>query len=155
MYELSIDRVNFKPLAIGILGNGQYLRFRAFGSSMLPFIKSGDVLSVSPVRKMRRGDVVLYCADDDRMVVHRVTCALGNGKWLVQGDALSKPDGVVFGRNILGCVVALDRSGRRIPVDTGIHRWLGLLWLSTLPLSRRIYLELVKLKAKIRSRLRT
>lgn len=157
MYTVGVERADFKPLVVDILRSGQQLRFRASGKSMLPFIRSGDVLHIDSDSPVRYGDVILFCAGDERLVVHRVVRVVrerGEAGVVVRGDALSVPDGFFPVREILGRVVALDRRGRTICVDAGLQRWLGLLWLSTWPLSHRLYFGLVRLKERTHSKLR-
>ena len=116
MYTIGIERADFKPLVVDILRSGQQLRFRASGSSMLPFIRSGDVLLVDPGSPVRYGDVILFCAGDERLIVHRVTRVVrahGEASVVVRGDALSRHDGVFHVREVLGRVSAFDRGEHR------------------------------------------
>jgi hypothetical protein len=71
---------------------------------------------------------------------------------LVQGDAWRYPDGLVLLDDVMGRVVALERGGRRVTLDAGVQRLLGLLWVVLSPLSHRIYSVLLTLVRKVRRR---
>lgn len=46
---------------------------------MYPFIKDGDVITVSPLRArgLRVGEVAAFRSGEDRLVIHRVIAATG------------------------------------------------------------------------------
>ena len=50
----------FKDLAADILGQGSYLRFRAHGNSMAPFIRNGDTILVEPKRRAKCVSEILF-----------------------------------------------------------------------------------------------
>ena len=109
---------------------------------MFPFIRDGEVLLVRPCPIVRRGDVVLCDAGEGRVLAHRVlrVCqANGRSMVLLQGDACAGPDGLLPMDNVIGCVTAVERGERRIRLDAGLYRWLGIFWIGLAPLRRRIY----------------
>ena len=144
MYELKVGQCQFRELAARILDGGSVLRFRAYGASMYPFIKDGDIIEVWRVdaSAVRRGDVVLCHQRNGRIVVHRVVgSSRKNGPvtLAVQGDALTRPDGLFFSEQVLGRVVAVERKGKRIRLDTGFQQIAGALWVGLSPISRWLY----------------
>ena len=103
---------------------------RVRGSSMLPWVRSGDVAVIrrGSLDAVRCGDVVLF-ARDDRLVVHRLIEKRGEfaaERFLIKGDAHPKADGLFGSEEILGRVVRIYRGGRRIELDSPGQLALGL-----------------------------
>jgi signal peptidase I len=108
------------------------LRLAALGSSMVPAIFPGDVLTIRTLNtnEILSGEVVL-CARGDRFVVHRVVReaqASGEPRWITRGDTLIVDDPPVTDRELLGRVVAIERNGkqwvlRRPLLSERIVRW--------------------------------
>jgi hypothetical protein len=110
-----------------VLARGADFRFRVKGFSMLPFIHDGDVITLAPMIKEKPavGKVVAFIRPGSgNLVVHRVVGKLGS-KFIIQGDnTAGQPDGLVLPPEILGCVVRVERSGRRVYLGLG---WEGYL----------------------------
>ena len=122
----------FATLSADLLHAGIALRFTAQGSSMLPLLRSGDILVVKPVddSRLKIGDVVLCAVSTDRVVAHRIIRRRTeeNGlAFLVQGDRVGKPDGWIPQAQVLGRVDYLERSGRQINLQSGPGRLLGMM----------------------------
>ena len=116
---------------------GVSTRFVAHGGSMSPWIRDGDVVTVTPLDSApaRVGDVVAYRRKrSDRLIVHRLV-RRSNGAWIPQGDRLPAPDGPVADTEILGVVSRVERKGRPTYVPRG-HLALLLARLSRLALNR-------------------
>jgi signal peptidase I len=109
-------------LAAQVLRRGAPLRIKARGGSMLPFMWDGDVALVTPAgaTKIRVGDIVCYELPG-RLFLHRVIDRDGDG-FVAKGDALRFTD-VIDRRQLLGRVVAIERSGRITRLDTRAARW--------------------------------
>lgn len=106
----------FDDLAADILGQGSYLRFRAHGNSMAPFIRNGDTILVEPKKasEMCIGDIVFYRRAGGRHVAHRLIGKSGNDGSLVlttRGDNLRHLDASVFPEQVLGRVVRIESQG--------------------------------------------
>lgn len=110
-------------LAGPFLQRGHTLRLRARGSSMLPFLRDGDVLEIRPVSpvEIRVGDVICYEPSPGELCLHRVVARDGRG-FVTRGDALTHVE-VVPGASVLGRVRAVERSGRAWRLDTWAARW--------------------------------
>jgi len=106
---------------------GLPFRFSAGGYSMTPFIRDGDVITVSPLalHAPRRGDVVAFIhPKTNRLCLHRVLSVHG-GSFFIQGDNMpERPDGVIPREAILGRVTGLERAGRRVRLGLGPERLL-------------------------------
>ena len=153
MYDLAIKGSDFGPLAAAILDRGHSVRFQAHGSSMLPFIRDGDILYIQPTSKIRRGDVVLRADAAGHIIAHRVMKVLEKSTGAIvitQGDACREPDKMGAVSQILGTVVTAERAGKLMRLDAGIYHWLGLVWLGTSPWSLKLYALLGALRRRIR-----
>jgi hypothetical protein len=105
-------------LAEEVLRSGGELRLRVTGSSMLPAVWPGDILSVrsQDVANALPGDIVLL-KRKGRLVSHRVvqrTLCQDRIQWVTRGDRLGYDDAPVFSHEVLGRVTAIVRGSRRI-----------------------------------------
>ncbi len=99
---------------------GAGLRFQARGFSMHPFVRDGDVITVSPLsgRPLVPGDIVAFVSPaTEKLAVHRLVGRAAAG-YLVRGDNAAESDGVVGKADLLGVVMRVERNGR--PVRTGL-----------------------------------
>jgi hypothetical protein len=106
-----------------VLARGVPFRFEARGYSMLPFLRSGDVLTISPLRRsVRLGDVVAFVAGAGRgLVVHRV-CGRHAGRFDIRADNARDPADIVPAGAVLGVVTRAERGGRRVHLGLGPER---------------------------------
>lgn len=107
-----------------VLAKGVPFRFKARGFSMSPFIKDGDVLTVSPLTKTppALGSVVAYLDPHARqLVVHRIIGKKG-GCYRIQGDTALIADRPVPQANILGTVQRVERKGKMRRFGIGPER---------------------------------
>ena len=97
---------------------------------MAPFIRDRDVLTIAPLggREPDVGEVVAFTlSDTGHLAIHRVVARV-NGGWLIRGDNTAQADGVVFGEQLLGRVVRVERNGRGVRVGLGEERvWIAAL----------------------------
>ena len=127
-----------------------HLRFKAMGSSMLPSIAAGDILTFRSVTpgQLVPGQIVLM-QDGDRLVAHRLLYH-AQGLLTTMGDSLRVPDAPLSITQLLGVldahqrgshVLALDGDHRRLLPRTS--RWL----LRNIPLAHRIARRFPRLAA--------
>jgi signal peptidase I len=95
-------------LAAEILRAGDSIRLQVLGSSMLPSIWPGDVVSIDKVSvdEIVPGDIVVY-ERDDRLFVHRLLSktASSNGiRWETRGDSMPQNDPPFSEGQLLGRV---------------------------------------------------
>lgn len=106
------------------LRKGSCIRLTANGFSMLPFIRDGDVVTVSasPGISLVSGRVIAFIHPQTaRLVIHRLL-GRDNGCYLVKGDSVFSADGLIPGKSILGCVTKIERNGRRVSFGLGPER---------------------------------
>ncbi|HXH05841.1 MAG TPA: S24/S26 family peptidase, partial [Vicinamibacterales bacterium] len=103
------DTAWFARLVASLLASGRAVRFRAEGDSMAPAIEDGDDVIVAPVADPAPGDILL-CRSGDRLVVHRLIASEGSDgarRFILQGDAVPRPDPPVDRADVLGRVVGV------------------------------------------------
>lgn len=99
-----------------ILEHGDEACFKVSGHSMIPLVRTGDVVRLSPLawRGARPGDVVaVRQTPGDRLLIHRVI-RREPGRWTVRGDSNLQADGVFTEAEIVGVVCAVVRRGREV-----------------------------------------
>lgn len=124
--EILLNRQDLLGLVTSASQKGVPISFCAKGFSMSPFVRDGDIVTVSPLRDSlpKIGDVVAFhCTLTDRLVVHRVICKKGNS-YHMQGDSVPMPDGIVPIDNIIGLVTKLERNGEKVSIGLGPERFL-------------------------------
>jgi signal peptidase I len=140
-------------LAAEIVRTFGVLRLRVFGTSMVPSIFPGDLVSVqrSSVSEISRGEIVLY-SREGRFFAHRVVaCTNGPDQPLLitRGDRLDHNDPPVCSAELLGRVTSVQRGigkdDRRLAFsvqDFGSN-YLMLLALRTSDRATYLYLRLI------------
>ena len=94
------------------------VRLRVFGTSMVPSILPGDLISVerTDLFEISPGEIVLYLRDG-RLFVHRVVAHAGSQdapRLITRGDRLSCNDPLVSSSELLGRVTSIQtHDGRR------------------------------------------
>jgi len=124
--ELSLSGPALKELMQAVLRKNVPFRFRARGFSMAPFIKDGDVLTVSPVPDPPPGlgDVAAFLHPiSGRLAVHRIVARKKSG-YRMKGDGMDAADGLVPRANIIGIIRKVERNGHRVLLGLGPERFL-------------------------------
>jgi signal peptidase I len=123
-HELRLSGRGLRQLLEAVLEKRRSFRFRATGFSMSPFIKDGDVLTLSPLArgKPRLGDIVAFPnATTNGLVVHRVVEIEGDCA-MTKGDNADWPDGRVPLGDVLARVTLVERGGRNVRRGLGAER---------------------------------
>jgi len=106
------------------LAKGAGFRFKVKGFSMLPFIRDGDVVTMSPTSKFPVGfgkSVAFIDSKTNKLVIHRII-GKNKGLYLIKGDNAFGADGLIPKENILGCVTKIERNGKNIFLGLGSER---------------------------------
>lgn len=113
-----------------LLDDGLSVRLKVTGSSMSPFVRSGDLVTLAPPgdHPIRRGDVVGVLVGHRWLVIHRVVAAAPESL-VTRGDALGRPDEAVSRGAIVARLARVERRGRRIRLGLGPERTV-IAWLS-------------------------
>jgi len=122
---LSLPGTALVEIMKAVHSRGLPFRFRAGGCSMAPFIRDGDIISVSPFssRLPGMGDVVAFLHPETNLLcIHRVL-SCNKGALLIQGDnSPGKPDGIIPIKAIIGHVTKVERNGKRVMLGLGPER---------------------------------
>ncbi len=130
-------------MAREILAQGHSFRFLAPGTSMSPFIRNGDVVTIVPFDTAAcvPGDIVAFVQPENgRLIVHRII-DVADDRCRIKGDNNPGDDGFLSSDAIIGTVARLERGGREVRFGLGPERVLiallsrrGLLSGCTLPI---------------------
>lgn len=104
-----------------VLEKGYAFRFKLKGSSMLPFLKEGDSITVYPLKEIppQRGIIAAFVhPDKGKLAVHRVIDKKGSC-FVLKGDNNRSDDGMVPIDKILGCLGKVERNGKRVSFGMG------------------------------------
>lgn len=118
-------------LAAEVLHRFGEVRLVAHGSSMIPSIYPGDLLTVrsESIANARTGEIVLFLLEG-RWFVHRVVRQWPEGNRVVfatRGDALTREDPSLDGTQLLGRVTSIVRRGKPVKVATRVSPGLKVL----------------------------
>jgi len=122
--ELVLSGSDLHDLICDVLSKEMPFRFKARGSSMSPFIKDGDVLTICPKRRkfFIKGTVVAYNhRKQNKIVIHRIIGKI-NDTTELKGDNTVGDADVVNENDILGYVSKVERSGRKTHIGLGPGR---------------------------------
>ncbi len=98
-----------------VLARGSSVRLRAGGASMQPCLRDGDILLIgAPARPLKTGDVAAFTAPPDgALLIHRLI-GVRDGSLRFKGDGVRFVDPPVRGEDVLGIVLFVERSGRKV-----------------------------------------
>ena len=119
--ERTISGPDFVEVIKAVIERGSSLRFTAKGYSMTPFIKCGDIITISPLKDkiIAIGTIVAFInPENNKLVVHRVIARARNG-YLIKGDNVFEADGLIPQCNILGRVKRVEHKSIAIPLGLG------------------------------------
>jgi len=124
--ELSLTGSVFIELLQATLAKGVPFRFRARGFSMDPFIRDGDVITVSPLGEDSPGlgDVVAFVQREiEKLFIHRVI-RIKENSYFIKGDNTRGVGSPVPPANVLGLVTRVERGRKRVFIGLGPERFL-------------------------------
>ncbi len=121
-------------LAAEVLQSWGMLQLRAQGTSMLPTVLPGDLLTIEPKtsEQIQAGDIALY-AREGRFFVHRIvskSSVRGQVFLIARGDCMSQQDPPIRETELLGRVTEIRRNGSlRVPTPEvpSFHRFFACL----------------------------
>ena len=132
-----------------IIAKGRSMKFQAAGRSMTPFIRDGDLITLSPPFKARldMGDVVgIIDPLTETLVVHRIV-GIRAGKYWIKGDNTSEKSARFFDpRHIYARVTRIERNGKSLRLGLGAERRL-IAMLSRTPPAMRLVVKSLRMLA--------
>ena len=137
------------PEVVRLLEEGERVKLRVKGDSMLPFIVGDrDSVVLCKTELLRKGDIALAHLADGRYVLHRILAVAGKRVTLMG-------DGNLYGTEecgvweIAGIAVKIVRNGKYIACSSAVERRKAALWRILKPFRRYvlgIYRGIEKLK---------
>ena len=124
--DLSLSGPALAELMQAVLHKNVPFRFRAGGFSMAPFIKDGDVLTVTllPERLHGMGRVAVFLHPvSGALAVHRIVAKKKSG-YRLKGDSTDAADGIVPRAKLIGIIRKVERNGRKVLLGLGPERFL-------------------------------
>ena len=119
-----------------MLAHGKKVRLRAKGNSMKPFIYGdSDVLEISPIISLRKGDIVLAKVAGNRYVIHRLV-KINDDNIVLMGDGNLLGQEICHQNEVFGIVENCFRNGRKLNLMSVGMRLAGLGWHLSLPIRR-------------------
>jgi hypothetical protein len=109
-----VSGTDWAALAKALLEKKASIRFQAKGGSMSPFIKDGDLLTLSPLSAKIPGlghVVALIHPLNGKLLVHRAIMKRGDSL-AIKGDNLPAMDCWVRRADLLGVVTRVERNGK-------------------------------------------
>jgi len=105
-------------LAAEVAGAFGRVRLRVSGTSMVPAIRPGDLISVerAGVGEISPGEIVVF-AREGRLIAHRVVARTGSpdeGYLVTRGDRTRRNDALVSSAELVGRITRIERSGSRV-----------------------------------------
>jgi hypothetical protein len=120
--EERADRPLVTRLVSELLREGRPVSLPVTGSSMAPFMRSGDLLSIRPPDvRPRLGDVVVRVEPGERLLIHRVIARRADSL-STRGDAAAAPDPPAPLSGVVGVVEHIERGGRSVGLGLGPER---------------------------------
>jgi hypothetical protein len=107
-----------RELAAEVIREFGEVRLRVTGTSMLPAVWPGDVITArrQSVAELSPGQIVL-CYRNQTFSVHRVIGKCENGL-ITRGDSLAYDDPPFRDAEVLGAVISIDRGGRSVELSS-------------------------------------
>lgn len=141
------------PIAEELIKAGKPVQIKVSGNSMRPFIAGNrDKVVLGAVKKLKKGDVVLYKNSYGEYLLHRI-CSIKDTKCKTIGDYCLHKDNEIDQADIIAVAKLLIRKGKKIPCDSLIWQLYSKLWLALLPV-RSYLLTVHKLYQKTKKQIR-
>ena len=102
---------------------------------MTPFLSSGRdfVYLEAPLRKLKKGDIVLYLRTDGDYVLHRIRYIKGDGYYMI-GDRQTVTEGPVNITQIKALVTGVKRKGKQLSPKSPMWLFFSKVWIRMVPL---------------------
>lgn len=123
MQKLNLGSSDLAELAAEVFSRSGTISFIAMGSSMLPTLRDGDLLTAAPEDpfSIKQGDLLLYRTGDGRAAVHRVSDISrisSHAELTLSSDSDPKDHYRISIEQVMGIIVSAVRDGRSIRIDS-------------------------------------
>lgn len=142
-----IEPEAFAAFLAEALPSGAAIPLIVSGNSMRPFLYSGrdTVYLQATDGEPRRGDIVFYCRDENKYVLHRVKSVSPDGFYAI-GDAQTAVEGPIKKEKILAVVKKVNRKGKIISEKSPVWVFYKKIWLAIYRIRPRVFSLCRKIK---------
>ena len=123
MNDFTIDGTSFYTFLDFIAKHqkASTIRFTGYGTSMTPFIRNGNTLTIKLIDKndkIKKGTVVAVKHIEKKIIIHRII-GIKNNYFQIKGDNRKLQDGWYPKESIIGVITEIKReSGKRVQFPT-------------------------------------
>lgn len=138
------------PLIKETISKGKSIRFSVTGNSMFPlFVNRRDSVTVSPVDKIKKYDIVLHRREDGTYIMHRVIGVKGDVLTIAGDNEIQKERNVSCSA-VVAKVTAFTRKGRDYTMNELWYKLYSRLWLAVFPFRYEILAVLIAIRRRLR-----
>lgn len=114
-----MDNYSFSQIMLDVLQRDKSFRFCANGISMSPFIRDGDIITISPICGLVAiGDVIVVLTEKKGFFVHRII-GINKDNFVIKGDNREEIDGEYPRKLICGVVTKVERNTKIVKLGFG------------------------------------
>ena len=135
-----------------LLAEDNIIQLKPQGYSMYPLLVPGRDearIATADVKKLKRGDVVLYRRDSGILVLHRIWKRRGNEFYLV-GDNQKEIEGPLRPEQMKGMLIGVVRKGKYFSVHNIFYNFYAKVWLWLRPLRPILSHSVAKVKRQFK-----
>lgn len=145
---LEVPSAELVPLIRELLDRGRNVRMTVKGQSMVPFIRNGDTVELSPIGPdgLQVGRIYLAELNSGRYALHRLVGITQDGMAVFQGDGNPSPDPPVPLSNVVAGLIRIIRDSQELDPYSRWWLFLSRAWCST----RQVGLRFIVLQKKVR-----
>jgi len=121
-----------------VLAQGFCVHVTGKGSSMYPFVRTGDKLLIEPKSpaELSIGDIIFYQRATGIYIAHRLIKKISSATLITKGDNVDYYDVPVPIEQVLGRVVSIERDGRNKRLNSWLNKVISKSWARLSPISR-------------------
>lgn len=121
------------------------LCFKALGSSMFPFVRNGDMVTIKKVKSdtLLVGEIVFY-EKDGSFCLHRFLKRNSKNEIITKGDNQPILDTPISSEDVLGKLIIIKRDNQVITLDSRLNKIMGRLIAVFYPLTYPVTRLLIK-----------
>jgi signal peptidase I len=119
---------------VDILKQNIPIRLKTRGSSMLPFIRSGDYITIRYIRweELKIGDIIAYSDNGyNNITCHRLVKIEGS-ILITKGDSHNQGYERILPNSLLGKLISIEHGRNKLNLEAGFQRFLAfkVAWIS-------------------------
>lgn len=133
-----------------LIENNHAVKIVASGYSMFPFMRNGDIQTISPfpIEEIQIGDVAVFERKND-WISHRVIDIRKTNHettLILRGDTCIQIDPLVTEENYIGKTVAYERDGKVYHLETFERKNKRIVWLGAIRIAPLFFLKVLLIR---------